>query len=121
MEMQSAGDDTTRSERVDLVNPTETVQGGERELVLGIEDKLTTSGGPRRIPREDVAELCVQCLGMPEAMNRYGPEPPATHSSGCACSPHDPSIITLLRFHPWAVTGRPDEGQGQTLKLTLSS
>lgn len=45
-------------------------KGGERELVLGIEDKLTTSGGPRRIPREDVAELCVQCLGMPEAINR---------------------------------------------------
>lgn len=56
---------------------SEAAQGGERELVLGIEDKLTTSGGPRRIPREDVAELCVQCLGMPEAINRYESTLPA--------------------------------------------
>ncbi|KAK9843114.1 hypothetical protein WJX74_007197 [Apatococcus lobatus] len=45
-------------------------KGGERELVLGVDDKLMSSGGPRRIPREDVAELCVQCIDMPEAINR---------------------------------------------------
>ena len=64
------------------------VQGGERELVLGIEDTLTTSGGPRRIPREDVAELCVQCIDMPAAINRYRAETP-------------PIIHICLMVHVW--------------------
>jgi uncharacterized protein YbjT (DUF2867 family) len=44
-------------------------KGGERELVLGVDDKLMQESS-RSIPRADVAELCVQCLGEPEAQNR---------------------------------------------------
>ncbi len=44
-------------------------QGGERELVLGADDHLMKESS-RSIPREDVAELCVQCLGVSEAQNR---------------------------------------------------
>jgi hypothetical protein len=47
------------------------MQGGERELVLGVDDKLMQETS-RSIPRADVAELCVQCLGVSEAQNRYG-------------------------------------------------
>jgi uncharacterized protein YbjT (DUF2867 family) len=37
--------------------------GGERELVLDVDDKLIASKSKyRSIPRDDVAELCVQCL-----------------------------------------------------------
>ena len=45
-------------------------QGGERELVLGADDHLMKESS-RSIPRQDVAELCVQCLGVSEAQNRY--------------------------------------------------
>lgn len=44
-------------------------QGGERELVLGVDDQLLAAS-PRSIPRADVAELCVQALLLPEARNR---------------------------------------------------
>ena len=44
-------------------------QGGERELVLGVDDQLLAAS-PRSIPRADVAELCVQALLVPEARNR---------------------------------------------------
>ncbi|KAK9830602.1 hypothetical protein WJX81_003718 [Elliptochloris bilobata] len=43
--------------------------GGERELVLGVDDQLLAAS-PRSIPRADVAELCVQALLLPEARNR---------------------------------------------------
>jgi uncharacterized protein YbjT (DUF2867 family) len=39
--------------------------GGEREIVLNVDDIfLDDKSGPRSIPREDVAELCVQSLEM---------------------------------------------------------
>eukprot|EP00798_Chlamydomonas_sp_ICE-L_P024945 gene24945-10599_t len=50
-------------------------EGGQRKLVLGVDDELSTkpqgkSDKPyRTIPRGDVAELCIQALLMPEAMN----------------------------------------------------
>ena len=44
-------------------------QGGERELVLGVDDQLLAAS-PRSIPRADVAVLCVQALLLPEARNR---------------------------------------------------
>lgn len=46
-------------------------QGGERQLVLGVDDELLAAS-PRSIPRADVAELCVQALLHPEARNRCG-------------------------------------------------
>lgn len=33
-------------------------------------DDTLLKSNPRTIPREDVAELCVQCLGLPAASNR---------------------------------------------------
>ena len=47
-------------------------QGGERELVLGVDDELLKET-PRSIPRADVAELCVQALLQPDACNRCVP------------------------------------------------
>lgn len=46
-------------------------KGGEREILLGVDDQLLKREY-KAIPREDVAELCVQCLHMPEAKNRCG-------------------------------------------------
>lgn len=46
-------------------------KGGEREILLGVDDQLLKREY-KAIPREDVAELCVQCLNMPEAKNRCG-------------------------------------------------
>ena len=46
-------------------------QGGERELVLGVDDELLKESN-RSIPRADVAELCVQSLSQCEAQNRCG-------------------------------------------------
>jgi hypothetical protein len=41
------------------------VQGGERELVLGVDDELISKKSPYRgIPRADVAALLVQCLAL---------------------------------------------------------
>ena len=38
-------------------------EGGQREIVLNVDDKLIKDGGKyRSIPRADVAELCVQAL-----------------------------------------------------------
>lgn len=39
--------------------------------MLGVDDELLKSA-TRRIPRADVAELCVQSLLLPEADNRCG-------------------------------------------------
>ena len=50
------------------------LQGGVRELVLGVDDELLKR--PKRsIPRADVAELAVQSLVLPEAENRYADLP----------------------------------------------
>lgn len=43
--------------------------GGERELVVDVDDSLLNRE-TRNIPRADVAELVVQCIGLPAAMNR---------------------------------------------------
>ena len=47
------------------------LQGGKRQIVLGVDDQLLKSA-TRRIPRADVAELAVQCLTLPAAKNRWG-------------------------------------------------
>ncbi|KAG1657167.1 hypothetical protein FOA52_012282 [Chlamydomonas sp. UWO 241] len=44
-------------------------EGGARQLLLGVDDTLLERK-ERSIPREDVAELCVQCLALPEASKR---------------------------------------------------
>lgn len=44
-------------------------KGGQRELVVGIDDELLKRK-VRSIPREDVAELCIQSLTLAEAENR---------------------------------------------------
>ena len=46
------------------------MQGGEREIVIGVDDKLPKETQTRTIPRADVAELCIQSLSIPEASNR---------------------------------------------------
>lgn len=43
-------------------------QGGEREIVLGVDDTLL-KGTVRSIPRADVAALSVACATLPEAKN----------------------------------------------------
>ena len=45
------------------------LQGGKRELVLGIDDHLLKLQ-KRSIPRADVAELAVQALSTTQAENR---------------------------------------------------
>ena len=45
------------------------LQGGKRELVLGLDDQLLKLE-KRSIPRGDVAELAVQALSTPQAENR---------------------------------------------------
>ncbi len=51
-------------------------QGGQREIVLGVDDQLLkkaeTEGTSRRIPRDDVAALAVAALTLKSADNRYG-------------------------------------------------
>jgi hypothetical protein len=51
------------------------LQGGEREVVLGVDDQLLkkaeTEGTSRRIPRDDVAALAVAALTSNSADNRY--------------------------------------------------
>lgn len=44
-------------------------KGGEREIVLGADDKLMAESS-RTIPRADVAELCIQALSQADAQNR---------------------------------------------------
>jgi uncharacterized protein YbjT (DUF2867 family) len=43
--------------------------GGQQQIVLDVNDKLL-SRTTRSIPREDVAELCVQSLLVPAAKNK---------------------------------------------------
>ena len=43
--------------------------GGEREIVVGVDDKLLMEK-VRNIPREDVATVCVEALTREEAKNR---------------------------------------------------
>lgn len=49
-------------------------QGGQREIVLGVDDQLLkkaeTEGTSRRIPRDDVAALAVAALTSKSADNR---------------------------------------------------
>lgn len=45
------------------------LQGGKRELVLGLDDQLLKLE-KRSIPRADVAELAVQALSTPQAEYR---------------------------------------------------
>jgi uncharacterized protein YbjT (DUF2867 family) len=48
-------------------------EGGQRELLMGVDDALIGPDVPRtrrRIPRADVAEVCVQSLLLPGARNR---------------------------------------------------
>lgn len=44
-------------------------KGGEREIVFGVDDNLLKEK-TRSIPREDVAEVCVQALTQPGALRR---------------------------------------------------
>mmetsp|Transcript_8785 Transcript_8785/g.18774 ORF Transcript_8785/g.18774 Transcript_8785/m.18774 type:complete len:311 (+) Transcript_8785:76-1008(+) len=44
-------------------------KGGERQLVVDVDDKLLQRT-TRSIPREDVAEVAVQCLSLEEARNK---------------------------------------------------
>ena len=46
------------------------VQGGEREVLLGVDDGFIKAARWRRIPRADVAELAVQALTLASATNR---------------------------------------------------
>ena len=67
-------DDTAQSFQLECC-----VQGGKRELVLGVDDELLKNKS-RSIPRADVAEVTVQCLTLTEASNRYGAGPIHTHT-----------------------------------------
>lgn len=52
-------------------NEDKTAAGGMRQLFLGVDDTLLDDGlGHKTIPREDVAELCVQCVLEPQARGR---------------------------------------------------
>ena len=44
--------------------------GGKRELLVGVDDKLSKLPS-RSIPREDVAALSVKCLAMAAAKDRW--------------------------------------------------
>mmetsp|Transcript_14091 Transcript_14091/g.15747 ORF Transcript_14091/g.15747 Transcript_14091/m.15747 type:complete len:326 (+) Transcript_14091:55-1032(+) len=46
------------------------VAGGERELVVGVDDVLLKEKEHNSIPREDLAEVCHRCLLEPSAFNR---------------------------------------------------
>ena len=42
-------------------------QGGQREVLLGVDDGFITENKYRSIPRADVAELAVQAVSLDEA------------------------------------------------------
>lgn len=42
---------------------------GQRKLVVGVDDTLLDTK-TRSVPRGDVAEVCVQCVGAPWALNK---------------------------------------------------
>ena len=44
-------------------------KGGEKQIVFGVDDKLLQEK-VRSIPRQDVAEVCVQSLSVESAWNR---------------------------------------------------
>lgn len=56
--------------------------GGFRQLVLGVDDALLKRK-VRNIPRADVAELVVQCLNIPTAINRWAGTVKARRLSCC--------------------------------------
>jgi hypothetical protein len=62
------------------------LQGGKREIVLGIDDQLLkkaeTEGTSRRIPRDDVAALAVAALTTKSADNRCDRSLSCNHCSG---------------------------------------
>jgi len=41
--------------------------GGKRTLFVGVDDKLMDDEAKRLVPREDVAEVCLECILNPEA------------------------------------------------------
>lgn len=45
-------------------------QGGQRELLLGVDDGFITENRWRSIPRADVAELSIQAVTLDQAKNR---------------------------------------------------
>lgn len=52
-------------------NDDKAAAGGKRQLFLEVDDALLDDGrGHKTIPREDVAEICVQCLLEPQARGR---------------------------------------------------
>lgn len=64
------------------------LQGGQREIVLGVDDQLLaraeSEGTSRRIPRDDVAALAVAALFSGAAKNRcaaYTPSSKYTYST----------------------------------------
>lgn len=65
------------------------VPGGERELLVGVDDSLLNTV----IPREDVAEVCVQALKTPEARNRSFDLSARAPGEG---KPWDGNLSTLL-------------------------
>lgn len=46
--------------------------GGQRELLVGVDDELSKLPS-RSIPRDDVAQLAIQCLTLEAAKNRWVP------------------------------------------------
>ena len=46
----------------------ESCEGGKRELVVGVDDEHLNADD-RTIPREDLAEVTVQCLTCPSCIN----------------------------------------------------
>jgi len=62
------------------------VPGGERKLVVGVDDELMNRDAKHRcIPREDVAEVVVKCALCPEAKGRsfdLVSDPPSTDGQG---------------------------------------
>lgn len=79
-------------------------QGGEREIVVGVDDELMKSDN-RSIPRADVAELCIQSLLLPAASNRCTRS--ILHASKARLMPtptteclHDNGCALFLAFLP---------------------
>ena len=99
------------------------IQGGQREIVLGVDDELLAraekEGASRRIPRDDVAALAVAALQSDAAKNRRALPAaateasitlPATILSCCRCFPASAQrLVGRMRMQPLEVAtlGRP--------------